>query len=96
MSGTYQTVKNIFYICLIFSFVILLVPGEYKIAVYTPNILGWFWLTVLIPLTFITFILLLISDFKKNRKKTLLIRSLIFITVLVASVGYWFNLYHNQ
>ena len=70
MSSTYQTIKKTFYICLIFSFVILLIPGEYKIAVYTPNILGWFWLVILIPLTLITFVWLLISDLKKSENKS--------------------------
>ena len=88
--------NKIFYILLAFSAILYFLPPKITWGIYTPNFLGWFWLLFLIPLTFITFIWLLISDLKKKRKQKLIIRSLIFMMVLVVSVGYWFYLFYSR
>lgn len=81
----------IFYISLVLSFIILLFPLEYKMGGYTPNILGWIWLILLIPVTLITFFYLLITDLRnKTNKKELLRRTIFFLAIILLSIMYWF------
>jgi len=79
-----------FYIALISSIVLFIIPSEYVMGVYSPNILGWIWFVVTLPLTFISFIWAGISNYKNKNWKELAVRSLIFIIVIFFSVAYWF------
>ncbi|EDP96257.1 hypothetical protein U8527_09105 [Kordia algicida OT-1] len=84
-----EKINIFFYIGLLISFIIFLLPGEYKIAVYTPNYLGWFMLS-LAGLSLLTYFWLLMVDFKKKNFKRLLRRTLFLITIIGISVAYWF------
>ncbi len=89
-------INNLFYITLSISFIILLIPSHYKMGVYTPNYLGWFWLLVCLPTTLITFIWAGIQDIKNKIWRELVIRVLIFISILIISFGYWFYKAHES
>ncbi|CAM1366610.1 conserved membrane hypothetical protein [Tenacibaculum litopenaei] len=78
-----------FYILLIYSFVIYLLPHNMTMGLYTPNLLGWS-LVVTFFLAILLYIVLLFLDLKeKNKRKELLKRSLILILFLVACTFYW-------
>ncbi len=85
-----KKINIIFYFALTLSFLIFLLPYQYKAAVYTPNILGWIWLVGLLPLTIVTFIGAGINNYKKKNWKELKMRSLVFLITIIVSVGYWF------
>lgn len=85
-----HNLNRLFYISLILSFIIFLLPIEYKMGVYTPNILGWVWLTILTPITLILFQFLLITDIKNKRKKQLFNRCVSFFAIIILSIFYWF------
>lgn len=79
----------LFYLVLIISLVLLLLPSEYKMAVYTPNYLGWFWLVICLPTTLLLFIWLLIKDVRSKNWRVLTNRTSIFILTLFLSIWYW-------
>lgn len=56
----------LFVLALTLSVILLILPPEFTMALYTPNILGYFWLIVFIPITFITFLILTFQDLKKT------------------------------
>jgi len=84
-----KKINIFFYLGLFTSFILFLLPSEYKTAVYTPNYLGWFML-LLTALSFLTYFWLLIIDYKKKNIKRLVRRTLFLVTILIASVAYWF------
>jgi|SRR5690606_36074876 hypothetical protein len=85
-----RKVNLIFYLGLATSVLLFLLPPEYKMGVYSPNYLGWFWLLVCLPVTLITFIWSGISDIMTKSWRALTIRIVIFIAVFFISVTYWF------
>jgi|APTNR8051073442_1049403.scaffolds.fasta_scaffold00157_52 hypothetical protein len=91
-----KTIGIIFYISLTMSFILLILPPEITWGVYTPNYLGWFWLLVCLPTTLITFIWAGIQDIKNKIWRELVIRVLIFISILIISFGYWFYKAHES
>ncbi len=64
--------SNLFSLSLIIPLIILLLPNDYKISVYTPSILGYIWI-LLFPIILITFLLLSYQDYIKKIKKKLLL-----------------------
>lgn len=90
MKPFYKKISLIFYLALIISFVVLLIPPNYKMGVYTPNLLGWIWLLGLIPLTIITFFWLLILDIKKGKTMNLIYRTIIYILTIFIACLYWY------
>ncbi|AXG72266.1 hypothetical protein KORDIASMS9_04535 [Kordia sp. SMS9] len=86
---TLERINNLFYIGLLVSFLIFLLPSEYKMAVYTPNLLGWSML-VLSLISFSIYFWLLIIDFKKKNYKRLQKRTLFLVIIIGVSVAYWF------
>lgn len=72
-------VNTLFYIILMISFIVYLMPGHDKMAVYTPNVLGFFWLLVCLLIPAITYLWSSILDLKQKNWRSLIIRSVIFI-----------------
>lgn len=90
MSLIRKKLNYTFYICSILSFMVLLLPVKYKIAVYSPSILGWIWLLILIPIALITYIWLMVLDIKSKKLKKILKRTLFFFLIILLSLIYWF------
>ncbi|EDP96260.1 hypothetical protein U8527_09120 [Kordia algicida OT-1] len=86
---TLEKINTFFYVGLLTSFLIFLLPGEYKIAIYTPNYLGWFML-FLTGLSILIYFWLLIVDYKKKNFKHLIRRTLFLVAIIGISVAYWF------
>lgn len=85
-----KNLDNIFYSSFLLALIIYFLPPEYTFGVYTPNVFGWFWILGLIPISIITFVLLLIVDLKKRNSKRLIIRSFIFLSIIGLCIVYWF------
>jgi len=85
-----KRIELIFYCALTLSFLIFLLPPQYKAAVYSPNALGWTWFLGLLPLTAVSFVVAGIINIKHRNWKGLKIRSAIFICVILLSIGYWY------
>src|SRR6478752_3001629 len=90
-----KKIDSIFYIALIISFIVLLLPAQYKAAIYSLNYLGWFWLLICLPTTAVTFIWSGIQDLKSENWRRLSIRGVVFVSVLVISIGFWFYRAHE-
>ena len=86
---TLRKINTFFYFGLILFFLIFLLPGTYKMGVYTPNYLGWFMI-LLAGLSLLTYFFLLVVDFKKKNFKRLGIRTLFLLTIIAATVAYKF------
>jgi hypothetical protein len=84
-----KKINTFFYLGLFTSVIIFLLPSDYKTAVYTPDYLGWFML-LLAALSFLTYLWLLIIDYKKKNFKQLIRRTLFLVAILIASITYWF------
>lgn len=82
---------SFFYILLIVSILLLLLPVEMQMAVYTPSIIGYIGL-LLYPIILIYFILLSYTDFKDGNKKTLRKRGIVFIGYIALTIGLWYFL----
>jgi hypothetical protein len=91
MKFKYQKLNNIFYVSLFLSFFLLLLPPESKSAIYGPNYLGWFWISINIPTVILLFLYLLFIDLNNNNNNTkkLLKRILYFLVIIVISIIYW-------
>jgi hypothetical protein len=79
--ATYKKINIIFYIFLLVNNLILFVPIKYKMAVYTPSILGCIYLAtflIVIPL----FLILFYLDYKSGAKKNLITRNVAFLTAI--------------
>ncbi len=63
-----STICIIYYILQIISLIILILPSDFKMAVYTPNYLGYFWLS-LYPVICFCFLYLTVVDIKNNNIK---------------------------
>ena len=85
----YSKLNITFYVSIFLAFILLIVPPRFKMGVYGPNFLGWFWTIILIPVSLITFLWLLVLDIKGKRKKELLKRTILFFIIIGASVAYW-------
>ncbi len=88
--------EQIFYILLAITIFIFFLPGEAKMAVYTPNYLGWFWFIFLIPITLICFVLLSIIDFKQKNYKVLIFRTVVFIVAVLICIGFGFYMVNKN
>jgi len=77
----------IFYIILLFSLLIFLLPSEYKVAGYSLNLLGWIWFLFLVPTTLVIFSWLSIIDLKKKNTRQFIIRLTIFTVALIITVA---------
>ena len=92
-----------FYISLILSFAIFMLPPNFKVGVYSLNILGWIWIALIIPLTLVTFVWAGIISIKNKSWQELKLRSIIFICAILITIGYWYfwayqygNVYKDQ
>ena len=85
-----------FYAALTVSFVLFLLPSEYKMGVYTPNYLGWFFVFGCLPITFLISLWLNVINIQTKDWKTLIIRNAVFLLVIIISTAYWFyGFYQN-
>lgn len=89
MKSSYSNLARIYHVILLVSLIILCFPASLKMAVYTPNILGYIWLCTYI-LILISFIYLSIIDFKNGNKKSLKNRIIIFGGFIMLTVGLWY------
>jgi cell shape-determining protein MreC len=85
-----KKINIIFYVALTLSFLIFLLPYQYKAAVYTPNVLGWIWFIILLPLTIVSFIVAGIINIKNRSWPELKLRSIIFVCAILLAIGYWY------
>ncbi len=79
----------IFYLSLLLNLVLLIFPIDFKMGVYGPNFLGWFWIIFLIPLSIITFLWLLLIDLKNKKTRQLLKRTIILFISISFFIIYW-------
>ena len=86
---TLERINNIFYLGLFTSFILFLLPNDYKMAVYTPNLLGWL-MFILLCISILIYFWLLIVDYKKKNYKRLQKRTLFLLTIFGIAVAYWF------
>ncbi|WP_420574184.1 hypothetical protein [Kordia sp.] len=91
---TLKNINTFFYVALLTSFLIFLLPVEYKMAVYSLNYLGWLMIA-LILLSCVVFFGLLIVDISKKNFKRLLNRTLFFTLIIAVSVAYWFYMAYS-
>lgn len=87
--------NSIFIISLTMSLLLFLLPPEFTWGVYSPNYLGWFWLLLCLPVTFISFVWSSTQDLKNRNWRRLIIRVSIFVSVAIISVVYWFVQAHK-
>jgi hypothetical protein len=80
----------VFIVSLLLIIIITILPPEYKMATYTPNFLGFFWLLVCMPLMFISFLAGSIINLKKNNLKTFMLRLITLVAGLAICIGVWF------
>jgi hypothetical protein len=81
-------INRLFYIGLVLSFLVTLLPIEWLSAVYTPSILGYIQMFLLIPLTVITFVIISISDIRNRQWSPLGRRAIIFMCTILAGFIY--------
>ena len=83
-----KKINLVFNLSIIFSLVILILPVKYRMAVYTPNILGYFWL-LSFPIIIGCFIWLTFLNLKNKNKANLIRKGFIFIGFIVLSIIIW-------
>ncbi len=91
MSSLYKKLSFIFYAGLIVFLVLLLLPVKYKLGVYTPNLLGWLLLFVVVPIVLITYFWLCSIEWRTNNLKKLFIRTIVFVFTILISCLYWYG-----
>lgn len=80
-----KVLNNIFYVSLFLSYLFILLPNEYKLSVYSPNLLGLFFLIIIFPALIISLIWLSFLDTKNRKWGSLFKRlSLFFIIILIS------------
>jgi hypothetical protein len=84
-----KILNNLFYICIIGTLLIFLLPQEYFIAVYSPSILGWLWVLFFLPFTFITYFVGGIYNYRDREWKPIKMRSIVLGIVLILYAFYW-------
>ncbi len=82
-----KKLRSAYYVFLIVSIIIYIIPGKFKMAVYGLNYLGWLTIVVAI-LTILMFLWLLILDIKNKNFKALFKRIIVFILALLVCVIY--------
>tara|TARA_R110000868_G_scaffold111595_1_gene301209 strand:+ start:4051 stop:4353 length:303 start_codon:yes stop_codon:yes gene_type:complete len=85
---TYKFLNIIFYIFLSINAIVFFLPPEYKMGVYTPNLMAMMVLFVILPLTLLLFIILFVFDIKKHLKENLIKRNIIFFIVFLLCLIY--------
>jgi hypothetical protein len=84
---SYKNLNYIFYTSLIIGAIFFLIPPEFKMAVYTPNVLGYFWLLGILPIVLISFLWLTYLDFKTDKTlRNVITRTLALASTIVACV----------
>lgn len=95
-----KTIKSkvnlIFYVNTILAYILLLVPIKYKIEIYSPSVLGYFWLLVTIPVSLISLVYLSYIDIRKKQYKSLVQRSIFSVFILVLFVITWIYLSNSR
>ena len=88
-----KKINYIYIFSILISLVILILPSNFKVAVYTPNILGYLWL-ITFPIIIACYIYLML---KKGRKKSERRKdSLIFLIFILFTIIYWiYQATHN-
>lgn len=79
-------IKLLYFISITLSLVLLILPANYKSAVYTPNILGYTWL-LLFPIILICYLYLMLKTKRKRKKK--IKESVIFFVFVLITVSVW-------
>ncbi len=74
--------NRVYYVCLILFLFILFIPVKYKIAVYGPNYLGWFW-ALLTPIILTLYFWLLIRDARRKELKMKIIYRTLFLLLTI-------------
>lgn len=59
-------------------------------GIYTPSIIGWFWVGLLIPLTILSYFISIIYQFKIKKFKRIVYNSLLLFIVILISIIYWY------
>jgi len=90
MVSIYSKLNITFYLSAILVFILLIIPPRFKMGVYGPNYLGWFWAIILIPTSIIAFLWLLVLDIRNKKVNESLKRTLFFLIVIGFSIVYWF------
>lgn len=88
-----KNINTLFYLGLLMSFILFLLPSEYKIIVFAKSIytviLGWS-LVFLVILSLLIYFWLLFVDYRKKSFNRLIRRTSFLAAILIASVAYWF------
>lgn len=80
-------IKLFFHLSIIISLIIIVLPVDYKNAIYTPNILGYIWI-LLFPIILICYSYLMLKS--SFTKKTKLQETTILILFILITVCFWF------
>lgn len=78
----------IYYIFLVVTVTIFLIPSKYLVAGYTLSIIGWLWVLILAPSTLILFIWLSIKDARSRNWKSFTVRLAPFLSMVCIYV-FW-------
>lgn len=79
-------VRLFYFVSIALSLVLLILPTNYKNAVYTPSIIGYIWL-LLFPIILICYIYLMLKTNRKRKKK--IKESIIFFIFILITVLIW-------
>ncbi len=88
-STNLKKVDTILIILMILFTLISYLPIEYHMAVYTPSILGYFWL-LSVPIILLLMIITCIIDYRKKNAFPSK-RILVFVTFIILSVLIWYT-----
>jgi len=85
-----KNINKLFYIALILAVIIFMLPIEYRMGVYTPNIIGYLLVLVILPLILISYLYSIYLDIiRKNGIKHFVIRTIL-LAISIALV-FWFS-----
>lgn len=83
-----KIVNLIFYLSILLSLIILTLPVKFRIAIYTPSILGFIWL-LSFPIIVGSYIWLTFINLKNENKRDLIRMSFILTGFIVLSIIIW-------
>ncbi len=86
-----KTVNRISYFGLFLTFLIFILPPEFKVQGYSLNIVGWIWIVAIIPLTVISFLYMIYVEAREKKWRNIAVRSTLLILIIVVSVAVLYN-----